>query len=142
MIKNWIIYLVAEKLRELELFGLEKVGGDRVNVYESLMVCNREEGDRHFSVLSSDKRKNKRHTLKCKKFHSNIRKNSCSCVGFETLAQVAQQSFGVSGCGLTQNLTGHIPGQPTLADHAWSRRCVQVISRGLFQPQQSSERAV
>lgn len=74
MIKNWIIYLVAEKLRELELFGLEKVRGDCVNVYESLMVWNREEGDRHFSVLSSDNRKNNRHTLKCKKFHSNIRK--------------------------------------------------------------------
>lgn len=82
MIKNWIIYLVAEKLRELELFGLEEVGGDRVNVYESLMVWNREEGDKHFSVLSSDKRKNNRHTLKCKKFHSNIKKPLLLMCGF------------------------------------------------------------
>ncbi|PKU48910.1 mam domain-containing protein 2 [Limosa lapponica baueri] len=107
--------------------------GNHINVYKYLTERNTEDGDRCFSVVPSDRTRSNGHTVKCKKFHSNIRKKRVYC---ETLTQIAQQGFGVSVCGHIQNPAGHGPGQPALADHALRRELDQVISRDPFPPQQ------
>ena len=55
--------------------------------------------------------------LRRRKFHLNARRHFFTCEGGQTLKQVAKRGCEVPVCGDIQNLIGHGPGQPAVADH-------------------------
>lgn len=66
--------------------------------------------DRLFSVISSEKMRNNRHTLKERKSLLNTTKN---CEGSQTLEHIAQKGCRVSILAHIQNLTRHGQGSWT-----------------------------
>jgi len=82
--------------------------------------CCKEDGDRLFSVVSSERTRSNRHKLQYSKFHLNIRKDFFHCEGGQTPEHSAHRDCGVPASGSIQNLVGLGPDQSALADPALS----------------------
>ena len=82
--------------------------------------------------LGGDRTRRNGCKLKYRKFSLSRRR---SCEGSQTVEQVAQRGCGLSIFGDTQNLTGHGPGQPAVADPALSRGLALTISPSPLPPQ-------
>ena len=111
--------------------GEEKAQGDLFNIRKYLKAGCKEDRARLFLVVPSDSTRSSGHKLKHRRLCMNIRNH---CEGDSTLAQVAQDSCGVSIPGDTEKLSGHGPGQPALCGPASAGGLDQMTSRGLFQP--------
>ena len=70
--------MFEEKLRDLELFSLEKrrLRGDLIIVYKYLKCGNQVDGTWLFSVVPSNRRRGNGRRLEHGKFQMNTRKNS------------------------------------------------------------------
>lgn len=77
MIKGLKLLSYKEKVREVELFTLEKrqLRGYLINVYKSLMAENKEDGTRFFLGASSDMSRSSGYKLRYRKLHLSIRTN-------------------------------------------------------------------
>ncbi|KAK4825754.1 hypothetical protein QYF61_002237, partial [Mycteria americana] len=106
MIKELEHLTYEERLRELELFSLEK------RRLRGILPC----------PLAGQEAIG--HQLKCTKFRLNT-KRFFYCEGGTTLAQAAQRGCGVSISGDIQSPTGHGPGQPALADPDQASGCLK-----------------
>lgn len=69
-----------------------------------------------FSVVPTDRNRSKRHKLKQRRFHLNIRKHFfLNCEGNWVLEQVTRRGCWVFILGDTQKTSGHDPAQPRLS---------------------------
>lgn len=77
MIKGLKLLSYKEKVREVELFTLEKrqLRGYLINVYKSLMAESKEDGARFFLGASSDMSRSSGYKLRYRKLHLSIRTN-------------------------------------------------------------------
>lgn len=89
------------------------------------------DGTISFSVVASNRLRGKRHKLRHRKFHLNVRKNFYTV----RLEQAAQRGWGVSFSGDSQNPLGCDPGQPAPGEPALAEQLHSMIYRDPFQHQ-------
>lgn len=81
-------------------------------------------------VVPTDRTQGNVHKLIHRKFHLNMRGNFCTLKEGRALEQAAQRGCGIYSSGDIQNLCGHHPVQPIVAESAlageWSRQSPEV----------------
>ncbi|KAJ7421912.1 hypothetical protein BTVI_15906 [Pitangus sulphuratus] len=110
------LYQVLERLRELDLFSLEKryLRGDLITVCLYLKGGCQEDGSRLLLVVPSNRTRGNGQKLMHRKSHLNMRKNFLTMQVTTHWNKIAQRGCGVSFTADIQELSGHNPVQCAL----------------------------
>lgn len=109
-----------ERLRELQLFSLEKrrLGGlflINISTWRKRVRLREKRTVRLYSVIMpSERNRGKSYKLKHRRFSENIRERCCHCESDQALVQIVQSGCGVSILGDSQKLPGYGPEQPAV----------------------------
>lgn len=120
MIKELAHLSYEEKLRELDLFSLEKKAhGDLVNACKHLHEGCKEDWSRLSSVVPSDSTRGSQHKLKHKRYHLNIRKHFFTGTSHPGTPPIESPPYRYS-CGPST-------GQPPLGVPTWAVRLNKIF---------------